>query len=127
VRLVDARVRAVDDDEHLGREVAGLAVEDHDRHLDAAIGVLLLQVEVQAGEAVLAVDDQEVAARFDEVAGALHALHGLELELLRREQQHRARDHRLARLVAVEVLDLRIFLRFRSRWNDLLFFSIACT
>ena len=97
MRAVDARVRAVDHDEHLRREVARLAVEDHDRHVDAAVGVLLLQVEVQAGEAVLAVDDQEVAARLDQVAGALHALQRLELELLRGEQQHRAGDHRLTR------------------------------
>jgi hypothetical protein len=106
VRLVDARVRRVDDDEHLGGEVTGLAVEDHHRHLDALVGVLFLQVEVQAREAVLAVDDQEVAARFDQVAGAFHAGERLEVELLGGEQEDCARDHRLPRLVAVEVFDL---------------------
>ena len=62
--LVDARRRRVDDHEHLGREVLALAVEDHARDVQPArvVGALLAE-EVQRREAVLAVDDQVLAAR----------------------------------------------------------------
>jgi len=66
--LVDTRVRGIDDHEHLGRKVGRLAVEDHARHLDAAVGVWLAQIEVQAREPMLAVDDQERRARHRKVA-----------------------------------------------------------
>ena len=71
VALVDPRVRGIDDHEHLGRELRRLAVEDHARNFDAPVGVGLAQVEVQPGEPMLAVDDQERRARQRKVAHLL--------------------------------------------------------
>ena len=50
VRLVDARRRRVDDDEHLRREILGLAVEDHAGDVDGRrlVGALV-HVELERG------------------------------------------------------------------------------
>jgi hypothetical protein len=79
------------------------------------IGVGLGQVEVQPGQAVLAVDDQEPVARLAEIAHALVAAERLERQLLGREQEHGAGDQRLAGLGADEVADL--LGRLTSRCN----------
>ena len=107
VALVDARRRRVDDDEHLGGEVLALAVEDDARHVDALrLRRALLHVEVERGEAVLPVDDEVLALRLLEVAHVGEGLHRLEPQAVGREEQHGARDGRLADGGLVEVLDL---------------------
>src|SRR5712692_9049233 len=59
VALVDARRRRVDDDEHLGGEILAATVEQDAGHADVRrIVRALVQVELQRGEPVLAVDDQ---------------------------------------------------------------------
>src|SRR5690606_25393188 len=55
---------------------------------------------------MLAVDDQERLLGLRQIADPLVVAEWFELELLAGEQQHRAGNHRLARLVAVEVADL---------------------
>ena len=106
--LVDARRRRVDDHEHLGREVFALAVEDdaRDVHRLRFFGPFLL-VEVERGETVLPVDDQIFSARLFEVADVVESTNGIEVELLGGEQEHGARDWRLADGGLVKVLDRR--------------------
>src|SRR5581483_1890521 len=115
VALVDARRGRVDDDEHLGREVFALAVEDDARDVDRTrlLGVGPA-IEVQGGEAVLAVDDEVLAARVLQVAHVLEAAHRRERERLRGEQEDRAGNGRLARRRFVEISD-RGDLRARKR------------
>src|SRR5206468_3434700 len=62
-------------------------------------------VEVQRGQAVLAVNDQVLPAGLFEVAGLLEAADRLETQPLRREEQNRPRDRRLAHGGLVEVRD----------------------
>ena len=107
--LVDSSVRGIDDHEHLGGELRGLAVEDDAWDFNAPIGVGLAQIEVQPGEPMLAVDDQKRRARQGKVAHLLVLTERTELELFGREQQHCARHHRLIRLVTEEVADLANF------------------
>src|SRR5436190_14380899 len=96
VRLVDARVGRVDDDEHLGREVGALAVEDHagDFDLVGLLGMPLLE-EVEARDAVLAVDHEEQPARLAQVAHRLVVPQALELQGLVGEEQDGSGDERL--------------------------------
>jgi len=63
--LVDAGGRRVDDHEHLRREIVAASVENHTRHVNVSgvVGMSAL-VELQGGEPVLAVDDQEFFVRF---------------------------------------------------------------
>ena len=74
--LVDAGRGGIDDDEHLRGEVFALAVEDDARDMDR-LGVLrmVLHVEVQRGQSVLTVDDQDTVdnASLDELESALKA------------------------------------------------------
>ena len=109
--LVDARRRRVDDDEHLRREIFGLAVEDHARHVDRRRFVrALVHVELERGEAVLAVDDEELPLRRLEVARRFGGRP--EGQRLVREQQHGPGNRRLVDRRLVEVLD-RPHLRLR--------------
>ena len=104
VALVDARRRRVDDDEHLGREVLALAVEDDARHVHGLrLGGALLHVEVERGETVLSVDDQVLPAGLLEVPHVVEGPDGREGELVGREQQDGARYGRLAHRGVVEV------------------------
>jgi hypothetical protein len=72
VALVDARGSGIDDDEHFRGEVLAAAVENHARNLDVvAFAWALAQVELQHCQPVLAVDDEELGARFLQVADVL--------------------------------------------------------
>ena len=51
---------------------------------------------MQRGQPVLAVDDQELAVGLCQVADVVELAERLEVQLLGGEQQHRARDRRLA-------------------------------
>jgi hypothetical protein len=106
VALVDAGGGRVDGDEHLGGEVLALAVEDDARHVDGAgvVGVLAA-VEIEGGEAVLAVDDQVFPPGFLEVADVVELPHRVERERLCGEQQDGAGDGRLGHGRLVEVAD----------------------
>ena len=64
-----------------------------------------LRVEVERREAMLPVDDEVLAARLLEVADAVHRADRLEREPVGREEEHRARNGRLADRGLVEVLD----------------------
>src|SRR5262245_10078857 len=108
VALVDARGRRVDDHEHLGGEVLALAVEHHAGDVQGLglVRAVLLE-EVERREPVLAVDHEEALARLLQVADVLELAQRVEAQLLGREQEHRARDRRLAHGRLVEILDGR--------------------
>src|SRR5688500_3580828 len=104
--LVDARGRGVDEDAHLGREVLGLAIETDTGHVDRrSLLRTVVAKEVQGGEAMLAVDDEILAAWLLKIADVLEPADRLERELLLGEEQHRARDRRLADGGFVEIGD----------------------
>src|SRR5687767_6312938 len=104
--LVDARRRRVDDHEHLRGEVFALSIEDHARNVDRRCFLRPFgPVEAQCGETVLAVDDQELAARLLEIADVLEPSDGLEVEPLAGKEQDGAWNGRLADRGLVEVGD----------------------
>ena len=89
--LVDAGGRRVDDDEHLGGEILGAAIEDDARHADVPRLVRVRPLVKQEGrQPVLPVNDQELFLRLLQPADTLLA-ERVETQLLRREEQHRSR------------------------------------
>ena len=64
MRLVDPRMRRIDDHEHFGREIGALAIEQNTRNLDSIDLVrMFLAEEVQSGKTMLPIDDQILPAR----------------------------------------------------------------
>src|SRR5207248_525942 len=102
--LIDARGCGVDNDEHLRGKVVAAAIENDARHKDGFgfIGVGAL-IEVQRGQAMLAINDQKFFFGFLQMANGLLAIEGLESQLLGSEEEDRSRNRGLAHSGLVEI------------------------
>src|SRR5262245_310128 len=93
MRSINASLSGVDDDEHFRRKVSGFAVENNARNLDLIQQLGVLHAEkMQAGEAVLAVDDQESGLRILQIAHRFEAAYRTEFQDLFGKQQNAAGD-----------------------------------
>src|SRR5438552_840159 len=112
--LINAGRRGVADDKHLGREIITAAIKEYAWHVNRFCFVGMGSfVEIQRCEPVLAVNDQKLLLRVLEMPYCFVSLERLEAELLRREQENRARYGWLANGCFVKVAD-RSHLRARE-------------
>ena len=96
MRSIDSGLRRVDDDEHLGGEIRGLAVEDDARNLDLIEDAgIACSIEVQPRKPMLAVDDQETGFRVFEIADGLELTKRPELAVFLRQREECCREWRV--------------------------------
>src|SRR5687768_17860427 len=94
MRAIDAGMRTVDDDKHLGRKIGTAAIEQHARHLH--IGDLIRMLcpkEMEASQPMLAVDHEIFALRLTEMTGGFRLSRPLRPQRLVREDQDGFGNH----------------------------------
>src|SRR2546425_7835127 len=102
--LIDASGRGVDDHEHFGGKIFAAAIENDARNMNV-LGVVRMGPlkELERGQTMLPIDNQKVFLRLLEPPDAAAILHHVKTELLRREEQDRARNRRLRHGRFVEI------------------------
>src|SRR5688572_1987658 len=102
--LIDSRMRRVNDHKHLGRKVRALPIKNDAGDLDLIdqVGMLLAE-EVQSGQTMLTIDDEEFTLRFADKAHRLRRLRPFKAKGLVGEEQNRPRDQRLSHGGLVEI------------------------
>ena len=103
--FIDTRLGRVDDDEHLRRKISGFAVENHAGHFDLIQHAPATRpIEMEAGETVLAVDDEKSRFGVFQIADGLVLSQRTEFEYFFGEQQNATGDGglRFGRLVEID-------------------------
>src|SRR5579883_1889408 len=107
MRPVDTRLCRVDDDEHLCCEIACFAVEDHARNFDLIQQARILRTEeLQARQAVLAIDNKESRLRILQIADRFVLTERPEFQNVFGKEQHASGDGWLCLRGLIEVDDL---------------------
>src|SRR5439155_1797260 len=104
VRSIDARLRRVNDDKHLSRKIAGLAIKDDARDFDLIQQTGILQTEkMQAGQAMLPIDDKKSRLRVVQISDGLKVAKRPEIQDFFGNQQYASRNGALcfSRLIAI--------------------------